>query len=212
MIKLFASNAVLTASHFNPSVFSELWLYRNGIVNETELESASHKIFSDGVCQIITEEFSLLVLPNQIQITVSDPISGGQFVSERMVKLVNLIPHTPFAGAGLNFIWNGSADDVGDYSRKLFFNSLSPWAHQFDTPDCRFGGYYSKSVLDCRMILDCKPTIDLRDDPKVEAIHLNFNFHKDVFLASAIEMISAHLANWSKAYEMSHKMATEAFV
>ena len=40
--ELVNSNVVIAAQQFNPSVFSQIWLFRNNIVREDELLEGQH--------------------------------------------------------------------------------------------------------------------------------------------------------------------------
>jgi len=176
--ELIATNVVLVARQFNPSVFSQLWLVRNGIVGEEDFGTGC--IFSEEVAKIASRQFDLLVLPPQLQF-IPKVVADEQGVLVKTVlgeKIVQALQATPYVAVGLNFTWHicPEGQDIGVYSRSLFCMPEKSPFREFDSADARFGTYLSKNVIDCRMKLDVKP-ITL---PTGEVLQFAFNFHADV--------------------------------
>src|SRR5262249_55230541 len=63
--ELVGSSVVIVARNFNPSVTSQLWLARNGVVEEGDFLPGC--IFTDLLVQVRTRRFSLLFTPEQLQ-------------------------------------------------------------------------------------------------------------------------------------------------
>lgn len=196
------SNAVIVAHQFNPSVVNQVWLVDNDIVARDEFQEGC--VFSDMVVNVNAKDFSLFVSPEQLQFVPKD---GGQPIAEtlrRLEKLVEGIPHTPFSGLGLNFVWIASDIDINALSRKLFFVPDSALYNAFDTKDARFGGYMSRDFNGGRLRLDIKPvTLTVRETGvSVDRIQFSFNFHFDTAPGKAgATAISQHLKLWQAASE-----------
>ena len=148
-LKLVGSNAVVVAHQFNPSVVSQLWLVRNGILEEEDFLPGC--VFTDVAVQVVSREFRLMVTPQQCQFTPNMSADQAQaLVSDKLGTLVRRLPHTPYSGTGLNFTWHLIPDnaEVSAVSRDLFFRAGRPPFSEFDVEDARFGAYMSKQALD----------------------------------------------------------------
>ena len=130
--ELVASNVVVVARQFNPSVFSNLWLVRNGIISESEFMPGC--MYSDQVAKMETVRFGLLVIPPQLQL---QPRVGrneeGELVATTVGRIVNLLPHTPYVATGLNFVWHVWPDDgdISRFSKSLFLRRIGPFQAVF---------------------------------------------------------------------------------
>ena len=174
------SNIVVVANQFNPSVINQLWLVDFGIVHREEFLPGC--VFTDMMVNVLSEKFSLLVVPEQLQfVPLVESCDQQSLIESRLGGIIRTIPHTPYAACGMNFTWFVEPDDLPDFARKLFFVDRSPIHRQFDTVDSRFGGYMSKSVLGGRLKLDVKPlTTKQSDGSAMELMQFGFNFHYEV--------------------------------
>jgi len=210
MARLESAAVVIAANQFNPSVFSELWLFRHDIATAEELDQVESKIFSEAVVQVVTGTFNLTILPHQLMFATKDPVDPTGLILERMGRLIDLVPHTPFQAVGVNFLWQIEPSSTRDMSKRLFMPDDSPLLTEFSSPDCFFGGYLSKDILNCRLKLNIMPTTEQAEGEKVHRLHMNFNFHKDIATLDHENrplVIKQHLASRSEAYVMSKRIA-----
>ncbi|HEX4404524.1 MAG TPA: hypothetical protein VH560_06840 [Polyangia bacterium] len=209
-LSLFQWNAVVTANHFNPSILSQLWLVKTGVVREEEFVEGPGTIFSDGVVQVTTTRFALLVLPDQIQIApVSAPKESAALVQERLGTVVRTLPHTPYTAVGINFVWHADPGEVPlrTITRKLFSGTSDVYGY-FSDGNSHFGAYLSKDVGLSRLKLDIKPiSAQMPDGQIVERLQLGFNFHTDVEGDGPVEAIAKTLGEWDRNFLLSEQIA-----
>src|SRR5207248_54900 len=95
----------IAARQLNPSVFNQLWLVRNELVGEGELEPGW--VFTEPLVQVRTRQFVLLVVPEQLQFV---PLIEGEAVEhlimDKVGRIVTRLPHTPYTAIGFNFVWH----------------------------------------------------------------------------------------------------------
>jgi hypothetical protein len=208
--ELAASNVVIVAQRFNPSVVSQLWLVRHGLLTEADLASGTGYLFTEVIVQVQTGQFALLVTPDQFQLIPKVPeIEQQTLIEDKVGTIVRMLPHTPFRAVGLNFTWYVTPIDgnIAQMSRELFFQRDRPLFHEFAEPDARFGGYLSKDVLDFRLKLDIKPVIVPLEGRSEERLQLLFNYHAEIPEAEgAVEMIRGLLRRWDEAAELARRM------
>lgn len=181
LVELAGSNVVIAAHHFNPSIFSQLWLVRNGIVGEEEFRPGC--VFSDQAANIASESFDLLVIPPQLQFMPKVPSDQqGDLVAAKVGAVVGALPHTPYSAIGMNFFWHVELDDsnVQSFTRSLFFDPSRKICQHFDSEDARFGAYFSRDALGCRLKLDIKPITRHTGEESTELVQFAFNFHLDL--------------------------------
>jgi len=205
------SNVVVVANQFNPSVFSQLWLTKHGLATEDEV-GGDDCAFTNVFAQVITARFALVVAPNLLQLMVLPGVEDQQkLVEEKIGKVVELLPHTPFSAVGLNFRYHGKPEkgDVHSLTRGLFFVEQSPLHRAFDLPDARFGGYVSKNVLGCRLRLDVKPVFAQIEEgsPPEDLLLLSFNFHHDLTQITGGTAIKTAVAKWNLARREAQSIA-----
>lgn len=179
--ELVAPNAVIVAHQFNPSVIGQLWLVRNGLLEEDDFRPGC--VFTDMVVQVNSREFDLMVVPQQCQFSPRvDQQREQELAIDKVGSIVHSLPHTPFRAIGLNFTWHLSPEDndASSISRALFFRESGPLHREFDVPDARFGGYMSKDAFGGRLKLDVKPITVKKEDEELEKIQFVFNLHRDV--------------------------------
>ena len=195
------SNAVIVAHQFNPSVVNQLWLVDNGIVARDEFQESC--VFSDMVVNVNAKDFSLFVSPEQLQFVPKvDDGAAGELIKNVLGKFVQSVPHTPFAGLGLNFVWIVSDDDIPGLSRRVFYRPEEKLFQAFDTSNSRFGAYMSRDFNGGRLKLDIKPvTMKLRaTGESVERLQFAFNFDFGIAAGSGrADQICKFLMNWDEA-------------
>ncbi len=206
--ELVFSNVVLVANQFNPSVFSQLWLVRNGLVSEDEFEP--NCIFSEDAVQVRAAEFAILIVAHQLQFVPQGSVEESRqqaLISDKVGGIAKLLPHTPYAAAGINFVWHVKAgdDEVLALGRRLFYRESNLLFDHFATPDAHFGGYLSKDALGYRLKLDIKPIV--ADGEKDRRLQFAFNFHNDLSAVEdpekKIQSIQTMLDRWLEAKQLS---------
>jgi len=210
-LHLVDSNVVVVANQFNPSVFSQLWLTKHGLATEEEV-GGEDCAFTNVFAQVITPRFALVVAPNLLQLMVRPGVEDQQkLVEEKIGKVVELLPHTPFSAVGLNFRYHAKPEkaDVHSLTRGLFFVEHSPLHRAFDMPDAMFGGYLSKNVLGCRLRLDVKPVFAPLEEgsPPEDLLLLGFNFHHDLSQTTGGDAIRTAVAKWNEALSEAQRIA-----
>ena len=200
-MNLITQNVVIAAHQFNPSIFSQLWLVKHKIIQEDEFESGA--MFSDAAVQIPSKRFHLLVVPEMLQFTIkAEREDDAELVAEKIMAIANLLPQTPYTAIGLNFIWHHVAEEaeIAATTRRIFFRqNLEPFK-SFGTEDALFGGYLSKDFGGARLKLDIKPAhAKVANDPVVNVIHLQFNFHRDLTADDAMAGIKESIESWQAA-------------
>lgn len=210
-LSLIDSNVVVVANQFNPSVFSQLWLTKHGLATEEEV-GGEECAFTNVFAQVITPRYALVVTPNHLQLMVRPGAEKQQeLVAEKISKIVELLPHTPFTAIGLNFRYHARPEkcDVHSLTRGLFFVGESPLHKAFDVADARFGGYLSKNVLGSRLRLEVKPVIaPFEEGSKPEdLLLLGFNFHHELTSGNTGDAIKTIVAKWNQARNEAQTIA-----
>jgi hypothetical protein len=204
--QLVGSNVVIAARHFNPSVFNQLWLFRNELVSEEEFEPGS--VFTDVFVQVKTPRFVLLVVPDQLQfVPLKQDEDDEHLIEEKVGRIIELLSHTPYIAVGLNFVWHMNLDDldIRGLTRQLFFKADSAFFKEFDTDDAQFGGYASKDMFGCRFKVDIKP-ITVLEEPR-ERVQFAFNYHKDIMHPiKVVQEIKEVLGHWNEARAESERL------
>jgi hypothetical protein len=207
--KLVHANAVVVARRFNPTIFSQLWLVNNEIATEADFQGES--VFTPAFVQVQAPRYVLLVVPEQLQLAPLPPVEQQhELVSDKVGRIVRLLPETPYVAVGLNFSWQLDIEDPDQFvplSRALFFRG-NPLFNHFDCDDARFGGYFSKDTLGARLKLDVKPVRGGSPEQAVERLLFAFNLHKDVGRNNPVEQIQDMLGQWNRALEQSSAIVT----
>ncbi len=196
---------VLLARQFNPSVLSQMWLSRNGIL-DYEGTVKANSIFTENLVQIVTDEFVLAVLPEQLQfIPTVEPSLQQKLIEDKLGVLIGKLPHIPYLAIGLNFNWHLVPEPGGmpAVTRDLFAVKESGFFERFHGPNARFGAYLSKDFGSFRMKVDIKPiSVVLENGGKEDRIQFGFTFHFDLppGQESAKETM-ARLSEWDAVRE-----------
>lgn len=211
-IQLIASNVVIAAQRFNPSVVSQMWLVKNGLATEDDFRQGY--VFTDSVVQLQASSFHLTLIQEQLQFVPKVEKDKEQELLEAKVgTIISKLPHTPYRAIGLNFFWHLTPDleSVRERSRKLFYRPDCQLFQNFDTSDANFGAYLSRDIFDCRLRLDVKPVIMAFHDTKHEHLLFNFNFQKDLTdKDEAVDVIQSMLKRWDEAKKASLRLIQSA--
>lgn len=208
--KLTNGNVVITAEQFNPSIVSQIWLAKDGLVREDEFGEGC--IFAGTVSQVRTRDFDLLVIPQRAQFEPHvEPDHRQQLICEKLGLLVQRLPETPYRALGFNLVWQLVPQEsaIEAVSRRLFFVPEGPIHRFFDVADGRFGSYLSKDSLGFRLKLTALPvTIETPTQERENAIALNFNFHFDLpEQGDPVKSILSMLGRWNDAVAESSQIA-----
>jgi hypothetical protein len=190
-ISLAVRNFVIVGE-FIPSKFDKYYFLKNDIFEESDILDSS--VFSTEFCQLSTNKFSLLILPNQLVLT--------ELVPENTEVLSNTIEKISFtsdfvaSAMGYNVHYYMYDDNIKELARKYFYNeNISLAKNFFDTEDANFGYYASKNFKDSRLKLDIKPNIlkHHNDNREENILIFAFNFHRDLNIADYKNVISNSL-------------------
>lgn len=209
-MELTGWNVVVIARSFNPSILNQLWLVRNSIAQEPDFQPGS--VFADVASQVNATTFSLIVIPDMLQFAPKVPAaSSGPMVMEKVGGIVKALPHTPYIGVGLNFVWHETPKDetVNDMTRRLFAVPGNPLYSAFDAADAKFGSYLSKDFEGLRLKLDIKP-IFIGPPVSQSRIQYAFNFHQELTLENPVQSIERVLALWDTAHKYSESLCAES--
>lgn len=211
-LELTNANVVVVAHHFNPSITDQLWLTEHAIVNRDE--PAGPYVFTDMLVQVPTRDFHLLIVPDRCQLTPSPQIENTQqLIVERLGKLVELLPHTPYRAVGLNFNWlfTRENNDIEGFARTRFFVPGSPLHDLFVTEGSRFGGYMSKAFHNGRLKLDVKPAVITSEQARREVMQFAFNFNLELDEGgNKVQQLLTFLNRWNEANETANQTARTA--
>lgn len=200
------SAVVIVAQQLNPTIFTQNWLTDRGILGRDDLREGS--LFSDFVVQVRSQDFQMLVLPEQLQFVPSvAPDRQQQLLLDKVGVIVNLLPQTPYKALGLNFAWHliPQDGDIARLSRELFFVPERPLCRLFDAADSHYGAYFSRNVPPFRMKLDIKPTIVTLPDRQERRLLFSFNFHAELDQRAVQQIIDA-LGSWNEAVAQSERV------
>ena len=199
--KLVGWNVVIAAHQFNPSIVSQTWLLKHKLVTEEDFRQGY--MFTDALVQIQGEQFNFLLVEEQLQFQPKvEKEREQELILSRVGAFVTELPHTPYKAVGLNFLWNVTPDleSVRDLSRRLFFREETPLFRNFEAEDAKFGAYFSRDVLGCRLRLEVKPILLSVGGVGQEHLHFAFNFNLDLGESEdPVASIESMLAKWDDA-------------
>lgn len=176
-MSLTVRNLVIVGD-FIPSKFDKYYFLKNNIFNEEDILEQS--VFVGEFCQLLTNKYSLLILPNQLVFNELIPQKD-----DALGKIMEQIASTSeFAASalGYNLHWYIHADNTKEIAKKYFYNENSALIKNFfDTADSNYGCYVSKDFGKARLKLDIKPNILKHPVTGEENILVfAFNFHYDL--------------------------------
>lgn len=206
VIELKDCNVVVIASNFNISIMTPVWLFKYDIFTEEELKGST---CLPVVVEVRTKDFNFNLVPDRMQFSVNpacDDVKG--LISAKVEKIITLLPHTPFVAAGLNFTYHVSPEDgnISSLGRSLFYNEKAKLFEGLDTDDVRFGGYFSRDIIDTRMRLDAKPVTLKMGDQEEEKLQFSFNFNINLKPDDGPDKIIELFAKWDQAEKISKEI------
>ena len=210
MIENEFSTIVIVAQSFNPSIFTEDWLARNGIISLDKLEGV--RIFSPQIAQFQTAEVQIAVTPPTMQITLNtqNPKVDIHMHQHIAIKTATLLPHTPFQAVGLNFEYFVAPPpelDFRRYNNKLHGTGDYKLFDEFKSNDAKFGRYFSKDYGDARLKLNIFPVQATKE--KKDLLRFSFNFHHDlekIDFQNRAKKIIQLIGTWESLYKYSNKL------
>ncbi len=203
------ATVVLVANQFNPSILSEHWLAKHGIVPDDETERKT--LMVPGLSQLVTARFAIEGRPNRVQVTLASPLdeTAPTVVLDTIGRIAQLLPETPYSALGLNFHWQAASTDrdrVASGQREMFAAAGSPVYGFFAASDARFGAYLSKDVLGFRLKLIVLPVTPETDDGPAEGMNCQFNFHKALDHDAGPSAVAQAIGLWPDALAISRDM------
>jgi len=211
-VSLAVGNVVLTAEQFNPTIISQIWLARIGLVPEDGFRDGC--IFSPHVAQVRTREFELLVIPQLAQFVPS--VEQGQqqrVIVDKLGLLVERLPETPYRALGFNITWHLQPEksSIEEFTRRLFRVPDGPVHKFFDDTKDRFGSYLSKDSLGFRLKLMALPVVVPSPEQQRHLVAFNFNYHFDISdQGDSVTSIVSMLPRWDEAVAESSQIVQAA--
>lgn len=206
------TSVVVVASQFNPSIVTQYWLIKNSIFAEEDFTKDC--MFSAEMVNIVTDSLNIRLSPKMLTAFLLTNNFDRDFesVNNKITKILNLLPETPFDAVGMNFMWRIDTEDkaVSDFGKSLFFKSDSKLFEEFNTEDAGFGAYMSKNVLGCRLKMEIKPVFQVIDNNICSRMQFVFNFHLDLTSENKSAEILEFLAKWKEASLLSSKILSIA--
>lgn len=209
--ELKTNSIVILAQSFNPSIFNRYWLVSNEFIDDKII--LPNSVFAPNVTQVATKEFSLLVLPEQLQFnSLADNKDFKSDIEKTLKPIVSRLKEIPYKACGINFHWfvDDEAIGIGELSKKFFYYNNSRLHQEFQSEDSRYGVYMSKNFENARVKLDVKPTSVTENSTGVknEFIQFSFNFHIDLAQGSASQELINFINNWSKFKTEAEKLTS----
>jgi hypothetical protein len=128
-------------------------------------------------------------------------------IIDKLGKIVQKLPHTPYRALGLNFIWHLTPADksIARLTRGLFFNADRALDRHFAVENAHYGGYLSKDVGNFRLKLDIKPIQVPVGDATEGRVQFAFNFHSDL-KEDAARQIEERLLHWDEVRQEAERI------
>lgn len=206
-IELKMRNIVLVASH-KPMDFDRYSLIKGGIVADEDILPQSN--FSDQSVNLLTQNFQLVIFPNQIILAANNPESN--FSLKDVFEKLLTISKTDPTGLGINFHWHFSEENkpLSILTKELFYDERIPiLSKYFSNNDASFGLYASTDYRESRLKLDIKPiSIPHFEDSNLvykEVVNFQYNFHFDIY----DDLTRGSIAKWIKDYEHFQNLSRE---
>lgn len=196
-------NVVVIAKTFNLSIINHVWLFKNGIFSEEELSGCPS---IPVLVEARSDDFIFQLTPERLQFSVSpDTDNSDELIKNKIGKIISELPQTPYTAAGINLIYLFDQDKTSynTLTRFLFCPEDSALYDHFNTPDARFGGYFSKEVLGTRLRLEVRPVVT---ETNVEKLRFSYNFHSDLKKAEKPKGVLTHLEKWTEAQHLAQEI------
>jgi hypothetical protein len=210
MVELRNCNIVVVANNLNPSIFSQLWLVKNKIFNESDF--LPNSFFTQNAVSVNTENIQLLVVPERVQFTFNKTADNESLINNVLRKIINLLPQTPYTAVGFNFEIILEPRDFNEYPkiiRNIFVSDNNPLAKFFNTENSRFGMVMTKENNETQITLNIKPVVKTLGSEKKEALKFTFNFNKNLSPENAVETINLMLDDWVSSRDLCYEIIKE---
>lgn len=203
--ELTGQNIVVLARRFNPSIISERWLLRNGIVQDDDLRDGAMQV--PNLAKFPFKNAELLALPDRVQLTlVAD---GGQTEVDCFDQLISRLPETPYSAIGLNFFWvitSPIEETVAEFSNRLFQSDFSRRLGG----SLLLGGYAGRTAMGgSELRMEIKPA--QADDGTYDRLLANMNYHFDIpeEVEQTFQRVREAIALWGEAAADASRIAQE---
>lgn len=211
-INLGVKNIVLLGT-FDTSFFDKYFFIKHKIAKEEDIKNVS--LFNaNGVTQLITKDFSVVITPNQIIVSEYDAIKDAVDINEVAESIIKHSDVSTVTALGINFHYLLSDKKISreDATKQYFYNDKIEIFQEFkDSKDALYGAYVSVDYEDSRLKLDIKPmkaTFNNKTPVLTEdVIGFQFNFHFDI-KDNHQEKLLKHL----KKYKLYKKKSEEMIV
>lgn len=196
-------NVVIIANTFNISIINTIWLFKNGIFSEEELQGAT---CLPVIVDIRTENFHLNLIPDRLQFSTNPNLKNAkELIINKIGKFIKTLPHKPFVACGLNFTYHikPTNGDIYSLSRSLFCKEDSKIFEELNDKEVRFGGYFSKDLIGTRFRLDAKPVKIKSPESMEEVLQFSYNFNINISPGDDYKVINNLLEKWDEAQEIT---------
>lgn len=189
---LIQSSVVVLCKDVNQSIFSPVWLLKNGILLEDEFRP-EEAVFVPGLTRVNTSKFEFMALPDRLQVQFPTIVDDADAVLARVLGgVAKTLPHTPFVAVGLNnhfIIKPTNAGGFAEWNRTMF---ASPWASKQSMGSARdrFGSSFAYDAFNgarmrVRAAVSAETTLAAEDHEGVLAtppyvVSLHCNLHRDL--------------------------------
>ncbi|MFQ5736897.1 MAG: hypothetical protein ACE5GY_08560 [Thermodesulfobacteriota bacterium] len=196
---------IVTAQSFNPSIFTETWLDRHKIISVDSLDGPRVSTPQAAVFQ--TKEVALAIEPSKMQVSFSTHKTDSDFDTSLKIplRIVELLPHTPYLALGLNFnvfVKPPEGQDFLSYNKSLLGTGDYKLLREFSVEDARFGRYFSKDYGEARLKLDIKPVKAGPENKDMIAFLFNFHFEvSEVDVSERWKKLVEYIGNWNSFRE-----------
>lgn len=188
---------VILANSFNPSVFNQYWLVKNGFFNEGEL---TNSVFAPAITQILTTDLRINIISEKLDFVQNhEHIDFNEQLSKKLIPMISKLKEIPYKAIGINFNWdiNITKENKKKY-KSLFFVKGSNLYKDFDDNAGKFGAYMSKNFHKARLKLDIKPFfINQPENTGKDILRFSFNFHIDLGPNEASDDLLKSLDDWT---------------
>lgn len=182
-ISLLVRNIVIVGN-FHVSKFDKFFFIKNAIFQENEIIDSS--VFSDHFVQLVTTQYSIQVLQNQLVVSLINMDLGGDV--DLLTKKIITNSEISATAIGMNYHYAMFTEGrLNEISKKHFYIENNNLIDTFFTgDDVNYGYYLSKKTGKSRLKLDIKPSLimNVSLDKNEDIISFAFNFHSDVNLSN----------------------------
>ena len=208
------NSAIVVIGTFNSAIFSPDWLCTNGLIGDEDAEAARQgspetpMLVSEQVSSFATEWFSLQVMQNRFSVTSKGPLLPA--LKDLAASVFQLVPHTPVAAVGLNFMGHFRLPREEDFYRagdrlapKEIWNSLFPNEEAgLNNLTIRIQDYKRGEVLETK---DEKRITVEPSNSIPFGIYMSYNGHHDVTsfpeFNRAVQMAALIDDKWDEAWQ-----------